>query len=60
MSLKCAFCDKDGYKPKWFVCPARVYKPNQYLVCEEHQDLNLTYDDVYLNVKRIEEERVNE
>lgn len=60
MSLKCAFCDKDGYKPKWFVCPARVYKPNQYLVCEEHQDLNLTYDDVYPDVKRVKENSTNE
>ena len=46
---RCAFCDKPEYKPKWFVIPGYVIKPNEYSVCEAHQNLSLTYDDVYPN-----------
>lgn len=47
MKSKCAFCDKPEYMPKWFVCPSYIYRPNLYSVCEEHQNLSLTWDDVY-------------
>ena len=47
MTFKCAFCDKDEWQGKWFVCPGAVYRPNQYSVCEEHQNMSLRYEDVY-------------
>ena len=50
MKPKCAFCDKPEFLPRWFGCPLEVYRPNQYSVCEDHQNLFLTWNDVYPDV----------
>jgi hypothetical protein len=47
MTYTCAFCNKSQYREKWFGLPGHIYRPNQYSVCEDHQDLFLTYEDVY-------------
>lgn len=47
MIYRCAFCESPAYMSKWFLCPGTVYRPNEYSVCEKHQDLYLTWEDVY-------------
>lgn len=49
MEINCLTCGKEAIiiRPRFINVPSFIIVPNQYVLCEEHQNISYEYDDIY-------------
>ncbi len=47
MSGKCFYCERPSEHMRFLGVPGHIMVPNSYLVCDDHKDKFLKFEDIY-------------